>query len=121
MVALVVPACTADKQDTTPAVATVFLNQDATVAQRDGVEQRLRVMPGVTGVTFETREEAYERFKEQFKDRPDLVASTRPESLPESFHATIGDASIAEAVELVAGALDGVNTDVLGTAKTDHT
>lgn len=40
--------------------------------------------PQVVTTFVETREQAYARFKEVFKDRPDLLDQVRPESLPAS-------------------------------------
>jgi cell division protein FtsX len=116
-----VSACSSEKQDTTRAEVTVFLDTGVTAEQRGAVEQRMRSMPGVDEVTFESRDQAYEHFKEQFKDQPDVVAGVRPESLPESLRVTVADASIAEAVELVAGSVDGVRDTVLAAAKADPT
>jgi cell division protein FtsX len=42
----------------------------------------------VRHVGFEDRKQAYTRFKETFKDRPDLLNGTKPDSLPESFRLT---------------------------------
>lgn len=40
--------------------------------------------PRFESVREETRQEAYERFKETFKSQPDLVKLARPEALPAS-------------------------------------
>ena len=90
----------------------VFLNHDITDGQRGAVERRLHELPSVQGVSFETKEQAYERFKEQFKDAPDLISTTKPDSLPESFRATVTDSSLVEAIETVIAAAPGVS-DVL--------
>jgi cell division protein FtsX len=44
----------------------------------------LRDDPQVVTTFVETREQAYARFKEVFKDRPDLLDQVRPESVPAS-------------------------------------
>lgn len=98
---------------------TVLLNRDVTAEQKRAVEQRLRSMPSVEDVGFETRDQAYERQKEQLKDHPDLLVDLKPEFLPESFHATVTDASVAEAIELVMGTVDGVEYVALRTAQID--
>jgi cell division protein FtsX len=78
----------------------VFLVDDATAAQKSTIEARLRALPGATEVSFETREEAYRRFKELFKDQPDLVNRTKPADLPESYRVTlagaVGQSTLAE-------------------------
>ena len=48
-------------------------------------------MPEVERVVFESKEEAYERFKEQFKDTPEIVENTSPDVLPESFRVKLKD------------------------------
>lgn len=105
---LTLSACTAEPEEAGHTTLTVMLDRDVTAAQKSAVEQRLRSMPSVEGVTFETREQAYEREKELLKDEPDLLAEIKPEYVPESFLATVTDASVAEAVDLVMGTVDGV-------------
>jgi hypothetical protein len=50
---------------------------------------------------------------------PDLLADLNPECTPESFRATVTDAPVAEAVELVMGTVDGVEAAVLKIADVD--
>ncbi len=61
---------------------TVFLTADVTDANREAVRSALS---GVAGVRYESREEAYENFKELYTDEPELVESVRPDTLPASF------------------------------------
>jgi hypothetical protein len=63
----------------------IFLRHDATGPQRDALGDSLRADPVVRNSRFESREQAYERFKELWRDSPELVAAVGPESLPESF------------------------------------
>ncbi|WP_147457211.1 permease-like cell division protein FtsX [Micromonospora pisi] len=86
----------------------LFLRNDVTGPQKQEVEARLRALPSVTRFTFETREQAYERFKETFKDAPELVASVRPEDLPEAFKVTLADRTAAEPVLAELRQLPGV-------------
>ncbi|MET7751013.1 permease-like cell division protein FtsX [Micromonospora sp. NPDC005367] len=95
---------------------TVLLDHDVTAAQKSVVEQRLRAMPSVEGVALETRDQAYEKMR---NDSPDLLADLDPEDLPESLRATVTDASVAEAVGLVIGTVDGVEWAVLKIADVD--
>jgi len=62
-----------------------------TQAQRDEIQQDLVATPQVEKVYYESQAEAYERFKEQFKDSPDLVANVSPDALPESFRVKLTD------------------------------
>ena len=67
----------------------IFLQHDATGPQRDALGGSLRADPVVRDWRFESREQAYERFKVLWRDSPDLVAAVRPESLPESFRLSV--------------------------------
>jgi cell division transport system permease protein len=55
------------------------------------IESEIRNDPLVAGVTFETKEEAYEKFKVLFSSAPDLVGLTKTESLPESYRVKLKD------------------------------
>ncbi|WP_147458819.1 permease-like cell division protein FtsX [Micromonospora sp. BL4] len=112
-------ACTSEPEEMVDSTLTVFLDSDVTAATKSAVEQRLRSMPSVEDVALGTREQAYESLKESLKDSPDLLADLRPEILPESFRATVTDASVAEAVELVMAEADGVEDVALRTAQID--
>ncbi|MFU8874649.1 permease-like cell division protein FtsX [Micromonospora sp. SL4-19] len=112
-------ACTSEPKESghTTLTLTVLLDKDVTAEQKRAAEQRLRSMPSVEGVAFETRKQAYERQKELLKDAPDLLAKVKPEYLPESFRATVTDVSVAEAVSLVMGTADGVEWAALKIAE----
>jgi cell division protein FtsX len=79
---------------------TVYLDDDVTTAQKSAVEAKVRTLPGADVVTFVSHQEAYRRFKELFKDRPDLVDIATPENLPESYEVlvtgTVSEAALAE-------------------------
>lgn len=66
----------------------VFLTTDITEQQRVDLKTRLEQDPAVEKVFYEDQETAYNRFKQQFKDLPDLVKSVEPTSLPASFRVT---------------------------------
>lgn len=109
-------ACTSEPKEDGSTTLTVLLDHDVTAAQKSMVEQRLRAMPSVEGIAFETRDQAYEKLR---KDSPDLMADLDPKHLPESFRATVTDASAAEAVDLVMGTVDGVGAVTLTIANVD--
>lgn len=85
----------------------VFLTSDITDQQRSDLEATLKGDPAVQSVFYEDQETAYSRFKDQFRDLPDLVKSVGPESLPPSFRVTLKDPQksdvFAKALELKAG------------------
>jgi cell division transport system permease protein len=64
----------------------LFLNDDATDQQRADLEKRLNNDNGlVRDVKFESKQQAYDRFKELFKNSPDFVQGVQPDALPASF------------------------------------
>jgi cell division transport system permease protein len=74
---------------------TVFLNPDATAGQRTDIEARLRAIPGVTEVVYESKNEAYRRFRALWSSAPsapDFFDDVRPDALPDSFQAKMTDA-----------------------------
>jgi len=72
-----------------------------TADQRRELQADLEAMPEVQTVYYESQEEAYKQFREQFKDSPDLVENVTAEALPESFRVKLKDptqfAVVAEA------------------------
>jgi cell division transport system permease protein len=69
-----------------------------TPEQRGQLEQDLRSTPLVERVFYESKQDAYARFKQQFKDSPDLVQNVTPEALPESFRVKLKDPTQFEVV-----------------------
>jgi cell division protein FtsX len=70
----------------------VFLTKGATSAGKQAIEARVRAIPGAAGVTFQSKEESYARAKDLFKGvRPNVVASGKPEDMPEVLSLTMVD------------------------------
>ena len=69
----------------------IFLRTDVTDAQRQAIDQAISSNNLVANKTYETREEAFNRFKELWQDSPDFVKSIGPNSLPESFRVKLKD------------------------------
>ena len=69
----------------------IFLRQDVTEAQRTTINQQLTDNPLVLSKTYETREQAFEKFKVLWQDSPDFIRSVGPDSLPESFRVKLKD------------------------------
>ncbi len=63
----------------------IFMREDVTDAQRANLDSALQGDPLVASKTFESKEDAYEKFKTLWRDTPDLVNSVKPGQLPESF------------------------------------
>jgi cell division transport system permease protein len=74
------------------AEVSVFLKDDVTAQQKIDIEARLRALPDVKELVFETRAEAYEKFKRLWaSESPEFVEKVSPESLPESFRVKFVD------------------------------
>jgi cell division transport system permease protein len=65
--------------------------RDVTQEQREELRTDLTAMPEVQTVAYESKAEAYERFREQFKDSPDLLENVTADALPESFRVKLKD------------------------------
>jgi cell division transport system permease protein len=75
----------------------VIIPGDADGHVTDQMVSRLRSVlkndPRVAAVVFETREQAYQRFKKLWAENPDFVASVSPDSLAEFFRLRLVDAT----------------------------
>ena len=69
----------------------VFLARQITPEQRDSIRAQLQGQPVVERVYYESQQQAYDRFKDQFKDSPDMVRNVTPSVLPESFRVKLKD------------------------------
>ena len=96
------------------AVLHVFLKLDATAADRDAIESTLKASPRVRSVRFVNRQEAYQRFMSDFHSYSDLTRSVRPDTLPESFVATLFHPTDYLPVATQVRGLSGIDT-VIGT------
>ncbi len=69
----------------------VFLAKGITTQQRQSVGNQIRELPVVERVFYESQQQAYERFKDQFRDSPDMVRNVTASVLPESFRVKLRD------------------------------
>jgi cell division transport system permease protein len=79
----------------------IFLADGVSDEQRSAIETQLAGSPEVAGYLYESKEEAYERFRQQFSQQPELVENTPPDALPESFRVELVN---PERYEVVAAA-----------------
>jgi cell division transport system permease protein len=88
----------------------IFLAEDVTDEQRAGIESRLESSPEVKSYIYESKDEAFERFQQQFSQQPELVENTPPDALPESFRVELVNPERYEVIkaEFPAGA-EGVD------------
>ncbi len=63
----------------------IFLTDDVTEEQRAAIETELSSSSEVQSFVYENKDEAYERFQQQFSQQPELVENTPSDALPESF------------------------------------
>jgi cell division transport system permease protein len=88
----------------------VYLRSDVTQAQRDALSDSLTTDPRVEQVAYISKAEAYERFKSEFANAPDLAASiSGPNVLPESFQLKLKDPKQYEDVASKYGGAPGVD------------
>ncbi len=69
-----------------------------TPEQRDQIQSDLQGSPLVQRVFYESQQEAYQRFSEQFKDSPELVQNVSADALPESFRVKLKDPTQFEVI-----------------------
>jgi cell division transport system permease protein len=66
--------------------------------------------PAIDTVTFENRDQAFERFKRIFQSQPELVKLARPEALPASFHVKLRQPDRPEVIQQTYGGKPGVDS-----------
>lgn len=67
-------------------------DQNCSTKECQEVKQKLESDSGVQSVTFRSRQQSYERFKELFQDSdPRLVQETSPDALPAALHVRLKD------------------------------
>jgi cell division transport system permease protein len=93
--------------------ATIYLRSNITDAEQRRVEAAIGAVPGVSEIAYESSQQAYERFKAQFADAPDLVAATRPDSLPASYRFRLPRTGAGAAVNDLS-TLPGVSDVLIG-------
>ncbi len=69
----------------------VFLAKKITPQQREAIGSQIRGLPVVDTVFYESRQQAYQRFKDQFRDSPDMVRNVTASVLPESYRVKLRD------------------------------
>jgi hypothetical protein len=80
-----------------PGEARIYMKLDATRAERDAVETRLRELN--LDPTVVDRAEAWRLFQAVYCDEPDLVARTRPGQMPEYLIVTLDNQALFDSVQ----------------------
>ena len=82
----------------------VFLEDTISDGDRNRLENMLRQMPEVQSVTYESKQEAFQRFKEIFKGQPAITNNVTADAIPASFEVKLKDPS---KFDVVAARLNG--------------
>lgn len=80
---------------------------EVTQTQRDQIERDLRSMPEVRNVFYESKQQAYTRFKDQFKDSA-IADNVTADQMPESFRVKLRDPQQFPIVATAFAGRDGV-------------
>ncbi|HSL00530.1 MAG TPA: permease-like cell division protein FtsX [Rubrobacteraceae bacterium] len=75
-----------------------FLPPDATDERIDEIRASIEGYPEVASVTYVSKEEALGKFKDTFKDQPEIYENLDPGVLPASFQLQLEDPALAERV-----------------------
>ena len=79
----------------------IFLTDEVSDEEKAAIEAKLDDLTEegeVSAVQYESRDEAYERFKQQFESQPDLVENTPKEAIPESYRVSLVNPERYEAI-----------------------
>ena len=87
--------------------ATETCPKNISETERDNIRRTLENNPDVVEIYYESSEEAYGHFTKQFKDSP-ILASVKPEDLPESFRVKLSSPDKYESVAAEIIVLPGV-------------
>ena len=88
----------------------VFLQDTISRAQQMNLQNILLGIPQVDHVTFESKQDAYNRFKQEFANQPALVQGVGPEALPASFQVKLKDPSQFSVVAARLAGQPGIET-----------
>lgn len=69
----------------------VFLRDDITPEQQTLLQEKLTTLPEVDDVRYESKDDAFARAQELFKNQPEILENLTPEALPASFRVKLND------------------------------
>lgn len=75
-----------------------FLSDDASSGEIQALEAEVAQMPEVKDVTYVSKTQAFEEFKETYADTPQLYEALSPDSLPASLRIALTDAQYTQEV-----------------------
>ena len=77
----------------------------ATPQERAQITQHLQALPQVEHVFYESQQQAYQRFEQEFSNQPNFVQAVAPDEIPDSFRVKLRNPATDYAI--VAGTLQG--------------
>jgi cell division transport system permease protein len=90
----------------------VFLEDTISADQQTRLQKLLEDMPETSSVTYESKQQAWERFQEIFAEQQELVQNTSPDALPASFRVKLFDTNQFEVVKARLAGEPGIDTIV---------
>ncbi|TYB48268.1 permease-like cell division protein FtsX [Actinomadura chibensis] len=84
--------------------------RDVTEQERQQLQAQLKGMSQVSGVQYESKQQAYARFKDRFSGSPGFVESTREGDIPDSFRVKLRNPEEYKAVSQAVLGRPGVDT-----------
>jgi cell division transport system permease protein len=87
----------------------IFLSDDITDAQRSELGADLKADPEVQDVFFESRQQAFELFQDQFASSPELTSEVTVDQLPESYRVKLVDPEDFEVISATYSSTPGVD------------
>jgi cell division transport system permease protein len=88
----------------------IFLKPDVNAEQRDGLRAALDADPLVREVIYESKDQAYEKFRTMYADTPALIEAVKPGQLPESFRVKLKDPERYQDIYTAYNGRDGIDT-----------
>ncbi len=82
----------------------VYLRDDASQEETDALNRKISGMPEVEAVYFESKKEAFENFRQQFRDSEDLVQNVSADAIPASYRVKLVN---PEEFEVISARLQG--------------
>ena len=107
------PSCSEKPVERDASDVVIFLTSDATEDPVPAIRSALADDARVGALEFESREQAFQRFRKLWQDSPDFVKSVSPRQLPESFRLRLVDRSQYTAFRAEYAAMAGVQ-DIVG-------
>ena len=92
----------------------VFLREDITPEQTKELQAAITGMPEVDEVFYVSKEQAYEEYREMFKDSPTLTENVSPDVMPANFRIKLVDPNKSEAVKTRIDGRPGVDEVTFG-------